>query len=177
MGGERPARAGRILRRAAEALREGSEKMARILTAEGGKPLADARAEVEFAADYLEWFSEEAARISGRAQVAPDGMSAHLVTRAPVGPCLVISPWNFPLAVPARGIAPAIAAGCTVVLRPSPLTPLSALALGQILIEAGLPEGCSTSSCHRRTTPPTRCCPTGASGSSPSPARLPSDAT
>ena len=115
----------RILRRAAEALREQVEPMARLLTAEMGKPLGESRAEVAFAADYLEWFAEEAVRISGRTTSSPDGESQHVVVRTPVGPCLVITPWNFPLAVPARGIGPAIAAGCTVVLRPSSLTPLS----------------------------------------------------
>jgi succinate-semialdehyde dehydrogenase/glutarate-semialdehyde dehydrogenase len=136
-----PRERSRILRRAAEALRERSEQMARILTAEMGKPLSESRAEVAFAADYLEWFSEEAVRIAGRTSVSPDGEAQHLVVRSPVGPCLVISPWNFPLAVPARGIGPAIAAGCTLVLRPSSLTPLSALMLGRILMGAGLPAG------------------------------------
>ncbi len=116
----------RILRRAAEALRDESEQMARLLTAEMGKPLAESRAEVEFAADYLEWFAEEAVRIGGRTCSSPDGESQHLVVRTPVGPCLVVTPWNFPLAVPARAIGPALAAGCTLVLRPSSLTPLSA---------------------------------------------------
>ena len=136
-----PRERSRILRRASEALRDQTEELARILTAEMGKPLAESRAEVEFAADYLEWFAEEAVRISGRTQSSPDGESAHLVVRTPVGPCLIVTPWNFPLAVPARGIGPAIAAGCTVVLRPSSLTPLSALSLGAILTEAGLPAG------------------------------------
>ena len=131
----------RILHRAAEALRDRAEQMARLLTTEMGKPLAESRAEVDFAADYLEWFAEEAVRVSGRTSVSPDGASQHLVVRTPVGPCLIVSPWNFPLAVPARGIGPAIAAGCTVVLRPSSLTPLSALRLGAILLEAGLPAG------------------------------------
>jgi succinate-semialdehyde dehydrogenase/glutarate-semialdehyde dehydrogenase len=137
----RPRDRARILRRAADALRDQAEEMARILTAEMGKPLAESRAEVEFAADYLEWFAEEALRVSGRTQTSPDGDSQHLVVRTPVGPCLIITPWNFPLAVPARGVGPALAAGCTVVLRPSSLTPLSALALGRILVEAGLPAG------------------------------------
>ncbi len=131
----------RILRRAADALRDESDEMAALLTAEMGKPLAESRAEVEFAADYLEWFAEEAVRISGRTSSSPDGENTHLVVRTPVGPCLIVTPWNFPLAVPARGIGPALAAGCTVVLRPSSLTPLSALRLGAILIEAGLPAG------------------------------------
>jgi succinate-semialdehyde dehydrogenase/glutarate-semialdehyde dehydrogenase len=131
----------RILRRAADALRDQVEAMARILTAEMGKPIGESRAEVDFAADYLEWFAEEAVRVAGRTSASPDGESRHLVVRTPVGPCLVVTPWNFPLAVPARGIGPAIAAGCTVVLRPSSLTPLSALALGRILTDAGLPAG------------------------------------
>jgi succinate-semialdehyde dehydrogenase / glutarate-semialdehyde dehydrogenase len=138
---ETPRGRSRILRRAADRLREQIAPLAHLLTAEMGKPLAESRAEVEFAADYLEWFAEEAVRIAGRTCSSPDGESAHLVVRTPVGPCLVITPWNFPLAVPARGIGPALAAGCTVVLRPSSLTPLSALALGRILVEAGLPAG------------------------------------
>ena len=136
-----PRERARILRRAADALRDQSDEMAALLTAEMGKPLAESRAEVEFAADYLEWFAEEAVRISGRSCASPDGENTHLVVRTPVGPCLIVSPWNFPLAVPARGIGPAIAAGCTVVLRPSSLTPLSALRLGAIFVEAGLPAG------------------------------------
>ena len=101
-----PRERSRILRRASEALREQAGQMARVLTAEMGKPLGESLAEVEFAADYLEWFAEEAVRISGRTQSSPDGENQHLVVRTPVGPCLVISPWNFPLAVPARGSAP-----------------------------------------------------------------------
>ena len=136
-----PRERSRILRRAADRLRDQAEQMARLLTAEMGKPLCESRAEVEFAADYLEWFAEEAVRIAGRTSSSPDGENTHLVVRTPVGPCLIVTPWNFPLAVPARGIGPALAAGCTVVLRPSSLTPLSALRLGAILIEAGLPAG------------------------------------
>ena len=136
-----PRERARILRRAAERLRDEIDSLALVLTCEMGKPLAESRAEVEFAADYLEWFAEEAVRIAGRTSTSPDGASRHLVVRTPVGPCLVVSPWNFPLAVPARGIGPALAAGCTVVLRPSSVTPLSALALGRILVEAGLPAG------------------------------------
>ena len=131
----------RILRRAADALRDERAELARNLTAEMGKPLAESEAEVDFAADYLEWFAEEAVRVDGRVTISPDGACLHLVTRVPVGPCLIVTPWNFPLAVPARGVGPALAAGCTVVLRPSSLTPLSALALGRILTDAGLPRG------------------------------------
>lgn len=136
-----PRERSRVLRRAADALRDDAESLAKVLTAEMGKPLAESRAEVAFAADYLEWFAEEAVRIGGRTAESPDGENTHLVVRGPVGPCLVITPWNFPLAVPARSLAPALAAGCTVVLRPSSLTPLSALCLGRILVDAGLPDG------------------------------------
>ncbi|HTI32890.1 MAG TPA: aldehyde dehydrogenase family protein [Miltoncostaea sp.] len=138
-----PRERARVLRRAADALRHGpeAEAAAQGITAEMGKPLAESRDEARFGADYLEWFAEEAVRIDGRICDAPTGDARHLVTRAPVGPCLVITPWNFPLAVPARGIAPALAAGCTVVLRPSALTPLSALLLARVLDAAGLPAG------------------------------------
>src|SRR5262249_54787192 len=97
--------------------------------------------EVEFAAEYLEWCAEEAVRINGRESLSPDGSCRHLVRRDPVGPCLIVTPWNFPIAVPARGVAAALAAGCTVVLRPSALTPLSTLALARVLVEAELPAG------------------------------------
>jgi succinate-semialdehyde dehydrogenase/glutarate-semialdehyde dehydrogenase len=136
-----PRERSRILHRAADRLRDETERLALLVTLEAGKPLAESRAEVEFAADHLEWYAEEAVRIGGRAAEAPDGGARHLVTRRPVGPCLVITPWNFPLAVPARGVAPALAAGCTVVLRPSSLTPLSALALARLLVESGVPAG------------------------------------
>lgn len=136
-----PRERSRIIRRAADALRDEIDTMAQILTAEMGNPVPESRAEVEFAADYLEWFAEEAVRIAGRTSSSPDGQSQHLVVRMPVGPCLIVSPWIFPLVVPTRGIGPALAAGCTVVLRPSSLTPLSALALGRIFMEAGLSAG------------------------------------
>jgi len=136
-----PRERARILRRAADRARAEIDTLAMILTLEMGKPLAESRSEVEFAAEYIEWFADEAPRISGRIQGAPDGASTHLVVKSPVGPCLVITPWNFPVAVPARGIAPALAAGCTVVLRPSSLTPLSALALARIFVESGVPDG------------------------------------
>lgn len=136
-----PRERSRILRRAADALRADEDLIALIGTLEMGKPLAESRAEVAFAADYLEWFAEEAVRVSGRAAEAPEGGVRHLVQRVPVGPALIVTPWNFPLAVPARGVGPALAAGCTVVLRPGRLAPLSALALARVLVESGLPEG------------------------------------
>jgi succinate-semialdehyde dehydrogenase/glutarate-semialdehyde dehydrogenase len=136
-----PRERARILRRTADRVRDEVDTLAMILTLEMGKPLAESRGEVEFAAEYIEWFADEAPRIAGRIQGAPDGASTHMVVKSPVGPCLVITPWNFPIAVPARGIAPALAAGCTVVLRPSSLTPLSALALARIFVESGVPAG------------------------------------
>ena len=136
-----PRERARILGRAAEALRAEVASLAYVVTTEMGKPLAESRAEVEFAADYLEWFAGEATRIAGRTSSSPDGAGRRLVTRAPVGPCLVIAPWNFPLAVPARALGASLAAGCTVVLRPSSLTPLAPLMLARSLCEAGLPPG------------------------------------
>jgi succinate-semialdehyde dehydrogenase/glutarate-semialdehyde dehydrogenase len=106
-----------------------------------GKPLAEARAEVAYGAEFFRWFSEEAVRIDGGLTTAPDGRNRLLVTRQPVGPCLLITPWNFPLAMGTRKIGPAIAAGCTIVLKPAPQTPLTSLALAAILKEAGLPDG------------------------------------
>jgi succinate-semialdehyde dehydrogenase/glutarate-semialdehyde dehydrogenase len=136
-----PRERSRILRRCADALRDGGERMARLLTLEMGRPLAESRAEAGFAADYLEWYAEEAVRVGGRETLAPDGGARHLVLRRPLGACLIVTPWNFPLVVPARALAPALAAGCTVVLRPSASTPLCALALARLLTEAGLPPG------------------------------------
>ena len=131
----------RILRRAADELERRSGTLAMLITLEMGKPLAESADEVAFAREYLEWCAEEAVRVAGTCSDGPDG-STHLMTRRhPVGPCLIITPWNFPLAVPARGVAAALAAGCTVILRPSALTPLSALALGEILQDSGVPAG------------------------------------
>ncbi len=139
--GRPPRERARILRRAADALLADVERLAMLITLEMGKPLAESRAEVEFAAEYLERCGDEAARVAGTCQEAPDGSSRIMVLRRPVGPCLLITPWNFPLAVPARGVAAALAAGCTAVLRPSSLTPLSALALASTLEACGLPPG------------------------------------
>jgi succinate-semialdehyde dehydrogenase/glutarate-semialdehyde dehydrogenase len=111
------------------------------MTLEMGKPLAESRAEVAYAAEFFRWFSEEAVRIEGRYGVAPVGSGRLLTMRHPVGPCLLITPWNFPLAMGARKIAPAIAAGCTMVLKPARQTPLSSLMLTEILRQAGLPDG------------------------------------
>ena len=134
----------RVLRRAADGLLAQIESVALTLSLESGKPLAEAREEVTFAAEYLEWNAEEAVRISGRLEAHPEGDCEFVVTRRPLGPCLIVSPWNFPLAIPARGVAPALAAGCTVVLRASDAAPLSAFALAEALAGAGLPDGCLT---------------------------------
>jgi succinate-semialdehyde dehydrogenase/glutarate-semialdehyde dehydrogenase len=136
-----PRQRSEILRRAYEIVLARSEDLALLMTLEMGKPLAEARGEVDYAAEFLRWFSEEAVRIDGGFAVSPDGRSRLLVMRQPVGPSLLITPWNFPLAMGARKIAPAIAAGCTMVLKPAPQTPLSSLALAEILHEAGLPAG------------------------------------
>src|SRR5690606_31154168 len=130
-----------ILRRAFDMVTERADDFALLMTLEMGKPLAESRGEVAYGAEFLRWFSEEATRISGRFAHAPDGRSRLLVTKAPVGPCLFITPWNFPLAMATRKIAPAIAAGCTMVLKPAALTPLTALLFAEVLRQAGLPDG------------------------------------
>jgi succinate-semialdehyde dehydrogenase / glutarate-semialdehyde dehydrogenase len=130
-----------ILRRAYDIIISRTEDLALLMTLEMGKPLAEARAEVAYAAEFFRWFSEEAVRIDGGMSTAPDGKNRILVTRQPVGPCLLITPWNFPLAMGTRKIGPAIAAGCTMVLKPAAQTPLSTFALAAILQEAGLPDG------------------------------------
>ncbi|MEU9230602.1 NAD-dependent succinate-semialdehyde dehydrogenase [Streptomyces massasporeus] len=130
-----------ILRRAYDLIIARTEDLALLMTLEMGKPLAEARAEVAYGAEFFRWFSEEAVRIDGGLMTAPDGRNRLLVTRQPVGPCLLITPWNFPLAMGTRKIGPAIAAGCTIVLKPAPQTPLTSLALAAILKEAGLPDG------------------------------------
>jgi succinate-semialdehyde dehydrogenase / glutarate-semialdehyde dehydrogenase len=132
---------GEILRRAFELLIERSEDIALLMTLEMGKPLAEARGEVTYGAEFFRWFSEEAVRISGRYSVAPTGGTRLLTMKQPVGPVYAITPWNFPLAMGTRKIGPALAAGCTVVIKPAAQTPLTTLALAAVLIEAGLPDG------------------------------------
>lgn len=116
-------------------------EFADLITREMGKPLMEARAEVHYAADFLRWYAEEAVRLPGRSGPTPDGSGVLLVGRRPVGPCLLLTPWNFPLAMVARKLAPALAAGCTVVLKPSELTPLTCFAFVDLLAEAKLPPG------------------------------------
>jgi succinate-semialdehyde dehydrogenase/glutarate-semialdehyde dehydrogenase len=132
---------GEILRRAYELMTARTEDLALLMTLEMGKSLAESRAEVAYAAEFFRWFAEEAARIDGRYSRNPAGSGRMLVAKHPVGPCLLITPWNFPLAMGTRKIGPAIAAGCTMIVKPAQLTPLSILNLAALLQEAGLPDG------------------------------------
>jgi succinate-semialdehyde dehydrogenase/glutarate-semialdehyde dehydrogenase len=132
---------GEILRGAFELITERAADLALLMTLEMGKPLSESRAEIAYAAEFFRWFSEESVRIAGRYSVAPNGATRLVTMKQPVGPCLMITPWNFPLAMGTRKIGPAIAAGCTMVVKPAALTPLSMLALAGILTEAGLPPG------------------------------------
>lgn len=136
-----PRERGDILRRAFELVTANTDRLAAIMTAEMGKPLAEARGEVAYGAEMLRWFSEEAVRIGGDSAASLDGDTRIMVTKEPVGPCVLVTPWNFPLAMGARKIAPAVAAGCTMVFKPAALTPLTSLALVEIFRDAGLPDG------------------------------------
>jgi succinate-semialdehyde dehydrogenase/glutarate-semialdehyde dehydrogenase len=136
-----PRERGEILRRAFEAITARADELALLMTLEMGKPLAESKAEIAYGAEFLRWFSEQAVRIDGRYAVAPNGQGRLLTMKQPVGPCLLITPWNFPLAMGTRKIGPAVAAGCTMVVKPAQQTPLSMLMLARILEEAGLPEG------------------------------------
>ncbi|AEF39813.1 NAD-dependent succinate-semialdehyde dehydrogenase [Hoyosella subflava] len=130
-----------ILRRAWELLIERTEDFALLMTLEMGKALSESRGELNYGAEFLRWFSEEAVRIQGRYTEAPNGNGRILVTKEPVGPCLAITPWNFPLAMGTRKIGPALAAGCTMIVKPSTDTPLTMLLLAQAFADAGLPAG------------------------------------
>ena len=136
-----PRERGEILRRAFEAIIEREDELALLMTLEMGKPIAESKAEIAYGAEFLRWFSEQTVRIDGRYAVAPNGQGRLLTMKQPVGPCLLITPWNFPLAMGTRKIGPAIAAGCTMVVKPAQQTPLSMLMLAKILEQAGLPAG------------------------------------
>jgi len=136
-----PRERGEILRRAFERMMERRSELALLMTLEMGKPLAESQAEVAYAAEFFRWFAEEAVRIEGRFAAAPDGRGRLVTMRQPVGPCYMITPWNFPLAMGSRKIGPAVAAGATMVIKPAQKTPLSMLALARILEESGLPAG------------------------------------
>ncbi len=132
---------GEILRGAFDLLQERADEFALLMTLEMGKPLAEARSEVAYGGEFLRWFSEEAVRIGGHYGVNPDGTGRMIVTHFPVGPSFLITPWNFPLAMATRKIAPALAAGCTAVVKPAELTPLTTLYFARLLEESGLPKG------------------------------------
>ncbi|TFB52372.1 NAD-dependent succinate-semialdehyde dehydrogenase [Cryobacterium tagatosivorans] len=132
---------GEILRRAFDLLQERKHEFAMLMTLEMGKPLAEAYGEVAYGGEFLRWFSEEAVRISGRYGTNPEGTGRMIVSQHPVGPSFLITPWNFPLAMATRKIAPALAAGCTVVIKPAELTPLTTLYLVKLFEEVGLPAG------------------------------------
>jgi succinate-semialdehyde dehydrogenase / glutarate-semialdehyde dehydrogenase len=146
-----------ILWKAFESLMERADELALLMTLEMGKPVAESKAEIVYAADFFRWFSGEALRIDGNYKQFANGTSRVLVMKQPVGPSLMITPWNFPMAMGTRKVGPAIAAGCTIVMKPAQQTPLSMLALGQILEEAGLPGGVfnilTTSSSSKTTGP------------------------
>jgi succinate-semialdehyde dehydrogenase/glutarate-semialdehyde dehydrogenase len=130
-----------VLRRWFDLVTEHAEDLARLITLEEGKPLAEARAEVAYAASFIEWFAEEAKRVRGDVLAAPDPSRRILVLKEPVGVCVAITPWNFPAAMITRKAAPALAAGCTMVVKPAEQTPLTALALAELAARAGMPAG------------------------------------
>jgi succinate-semialdehyde dehydrogenase/glutarate-semialdehyde dehydrogenase len=140
-----PRQRAELLRAVFETLTARTEDIAALITAEGGKPLAESRAEVAYGADYVRWYSEQAVRLDGLARRAPSGTNHQLVLRRPVGPALLITPWNFPIAMIARKVAPALAAGCPVVVKPAQLTPLTTAFVAEIiraeLVDRGLPAG------------------------------------
>jgi succinate-semialdehyde dehydrogenase / glutarate-semialdehyde dehydrogenase len=130
-----------ILRRAFDLMTAQADELARLITLENGKALADARGEVAYAAEFFRWYGEEAVRAAGQVMTAPSGANRILVLQQPVGICVLVTPWNFPAAMATRKIGPALAAGCTVVLKPASDTPLTALAMAKILADAGVPPG------------------------------------
>jgi succinate-semialdehyde dehydrogenase / glutarate-semialdehyde dehydrogenase len=130
-----------ILRQAFDLVRERQDQVALLMTLEMGKPLAESKAEVTYGSEFLRWFSEEAVRVFGRYGINPEGTGRMIVSQHPVGPCFLITPWNFPLAMATRKTGPALAAGCTVVIKPPELTPLTTLYFVKLLAEAGLPPG------------------------------------
>lgn len=130
-----------LLRAAFDELSARSEEFAQLITLEMGKPLAESRAEVRYGAEFLRWYAEEAVRATGTSRTAPDGAAVHLTLQQPVGPALLVTPWNFPLAMATRKIAPALAAGCTVLLKPAEETPLTALLFAELLHGIGVPPG------------------------------------
>ncbi|WP_139979981.1 NAD-dependent succinate-semialdehyde dehydrogenase [Nocardioides litoris] len=136
-----PRERGEVLRRAWQLLQDRADDVAWLMSLEMGKPLAEARGEVTYGSEFFRWYAEEAVRIHGRWMQDPAGAHRLLTVKKPVGPCFFVTPWNFPLAMGTRKIGPAIAAGCTMVVKPADLTPLTQLLLAALLEEAGLPPG------------------------------------
>ena len=136
-----PRQRAEVLRKAFELMTARSEQFARLMSAENGKSLRDARGEAAYAAEFFRWYAEEAVRIEGRLMRSPSGANRIVVQHQPIGVSLLITPWNFPAAMATRKIGPALAAGCSVVLKPAGETPLTALALAALLAEAGVPDG------------------------------------
>ena len=136
-----PRQRSEILRRTYELMVERADELALLISAENGKALPDARGEVLYSAEFFRWYAEEAVRIKGEIQTAPGGANKIIVIHQPVGIAVLVTPWNFPAAMAARKLAPALAAGCTMVLKPAGETPLTALAIAAILGEAGVPDG------------------------------------
>ena len=136
-----PRKRGEILRRTYELMVEHADDLALLISAENGKALPDARGEVLYSADFFRWYAEEAVRVHGEIQTAPSGNNKIIVLRQPVGVAVLVTPWNFPAAMAARKIAPALAAGCTIILKPAGETPLTALAVAALMEDAGLPPG------------------------------------
>lgn len=130
-----------ILRRTFDLVAAHTDELASLMTAEMGKPLAESAGEVAYGNEFLRWFSEETVRSYGRYYDAPEGHLRMLVRHKPVGPCLLITPWNFPLAMATRKVGPAIAAGCTMIVKPAKLTPLTTLRFAELCLEAGVPAG------------------------------------
>jgi succinate-semialdehyde dehydrogenase/glutarate-semialdehyde dehydrogenase len=139
--GTAPRVRGEVLRSAFEAMNDRKDELALLMTLEMGKNIAESTGEIVYAAEFFRWFSEEAVRVHGRYSHEPSGKGRLLTMRQPVGPCLLVTPWNFPAAMGTRKIGPAIAAGCTMVVKPAGQTPLTMLALAQLLSAAGLPDG------------------------------------
>jgi succinate-semialdehyde dehydrogenase / glutarate-semialdehyde dehydrogenase len=136
-----PRQRAEVLRRTFELMTERTDELARLIVRENGKALSDARGEVTYAAEFFRWYAEEAVRAGGDLQTAPSGTNRIMVLRQPIGVSILVTPWNFPAAMATRKIGPALAAGCTVVLKPASDTPLTALALGALLSDAGVPAG------------------------------------
>jgi succinate-semialdehyde dehydrogenase/glutarate-semialdehyde dehydrogenase len=148
-----PRQRAEILRRAFELMTERTDELVRLIVRENGKALPDARGEVTYAAEFFRWFAEEAVRAGGDLNIAPSGANRILVLRQPIGVSVLVTPWNFPAAMATRKIGPALAAGCTVILKPASDTPLTALAIGEILCDAGVPAGVVNVLPSRRSGP------------------------